>query len=161
MLRPRYARRRACHGWQPSWGLSGRRPATTMNPWTRTTPDATKSGRITMVCWRRCGLHLDVRQRHPSVRAIVVEVIVRGQHLGPWRGLPATGSRIEIPLCGIFTFDNEDRVAGEKIYYDRATLLRQLGLFHEPESVVGRIGTMLMHPLTMAHVAARMFWKQD
>jgi steroid delta-isomerase-like uncharacterized protein len=107
------------------------------------------------------GLHLDVRQRHPSVRAIVVEVIVRGQHLGPWRGLPATGSRIEIPLCGIFTFDDEDRVAGEKIYYDRATLLRQLGLFHEPESVVGRIGTMLMHPLTMAHVAARMFWKQD
>jgi steroid delta-isomerase-like uncharacterized protein len=106
-------------------------------------------------------LHLDVRRRHASGTAVVVEVIIRGRHLGLWRGLPATGSRIEIPLCGIFTFDDQDRVAGEKIYYDRATLLRQLGLFHEPDSVVGRIGTMLMHPLTMAHVAARMFWKQD
>jgi steroid delta-isomerase-like uncharacterized protein len=83
------------------------------------------------------GLHLDVRRTHASASAVVVEVIIRGRHLGPWRGLPATGREIEIPLCGIFTFDDEDRLAGEKIYYDRATLLRQLGLFHEPDSAVG------------------------
>jgi steroid delta-isomerase-like uncharacterized protein len=107
------------------------------------------------------GLHLDVRRHHASVSAVVVEVIIRGRHLGPWRGLPATGRQIEIPLCGIFTFDDEDRLAGERIYYDRATLLRQLGLLHEPDSAVGRIGTVLMHPLTMARVVVRRLWKHD
>ena len=106
------------------------------------------------------GLHLDVRSRHASVTAVVLEVIVRGQHLGPWRGLPATGRQIELPLCGVFTFDDGDRVAGEKIYYDRATLLRQLGVFHEPDTAVGRITTLLIHPLTMAQVVGRKIWRQ-
>jgi steroid delta-isomerase-like uncharacterized protein len=104
-------------------------------------------------------LHLDVRRRHAGVTAVVLEVIVRGRHLDEWRGLPATGRHVEFPLCGIFTFDEEGRVAGEKIYYDRATLLRQLGVFHEPDSAVGRVTTMLMHPLTMAQVVGRKIWK--
>jgi hypothetical protein len=28
---------------------------------------------------------------------------------GPWQGLPPTGRHIELPLRGIFTFDDEDR----------------------------------------------------
>jgi steroid delta-isomerase-like uncharacterized protein len=106
------------------------------------------------------GLHLDLRHRHASVTAVVVEVIIRGRHLGPWCGLPATGRQIQLPLCGIFTFDDEDHLAGERIYYDRATLLRQLGLFHEPDGAMGRFATMLMHPLTMAQVVARI-WRRD
>jgi steroid delta-isomerase-like uncharacterized protein len=106
------------------------------------------------------GLHLDVRHRHASVTAVVVEVVIRGRHLGPWRGLPATGNHIELPLCGIFTFDDEDHLTGERIYYDRATLLRQLGLFHEPDGAVGRVATMLMHPITMAQVVGRI-WRQE
>src|SRR5438045_9780501 len=31
------------------------------------------------------GLHLDIRQHHPSVPAIVVEVIILGRQLVPWR----------------------------------------------------------------------------
>ena len=61
------------------------------------------------------GLHIDVKRRHASDRAIVMEVIIRGRHLGSWRGLPATGRQIDFPICGIFTFDDEDRLAGEKI----------------------------------------------
>ena len=145
-----------------SWGLSERQRVTTTNLWPHTAP-----GRDEVRTYYESllqalpGLHLDVRRHHASASAVVVEVIIRGRHLGPWRGLPATGRQIEIPLCGIFTFDDEDRLAGEKIYYDRATLLRQLGLFHEPDSPVGRIGTVLMHPLTMARVVARALWKQD
>jgi hypothetical protein len=85
------------------------------------------------------GLHIDVQGRHAGETAVVLEVIIRGRHLGPWRGLPATGSQIEFPLCGIFTFDNEERLAGEKIYYDRATVLRQKGVFYEPDCATGRI----------------------
>ena len=88
-------------------------------------------------------LHIDIRRRHASQDAIVLEVIIRGRHLGVWRGLPATGRQIEFPLCGVYTFDQGDRLAGEKIYYDRATVLRQLGVFHEPESWRGRITTVL------------------
>jgi steroid delta-isomerase-like uncharacterized protein len=101
------------------------------------------------------GLRIDVLHTHASDTAVVLEVVIRGQHLGPWRGLPATGAQIELPLCGIFTFDDAERLAGERIYYDRATLLRQLGVFHEPDGALGRITTLLTHPLTMAQIAVR------
>jgi len=107
------------------------------------------------------GLRIDVRRTHASTTAIVLEVIIRGQHLGPWRGLPATGALIELPLCGIYTFDDDDRLAGERIYYDRATLLRQLGIFHEPDRALGRIIGVVTHPLTMAQVVMRKVWKRD
>jgi steroid delta-isomerase-like uncharacterized protein len=100
-------------------------------------------------------LHIDVRHRHAGEDAVVLEVIIRGRHSGAWRGLPATGRQIEFPLCGIYTFDDGNRLAGEKIYYDRATVLRQLGVFHEPESLRGRVSTVLAHPLTMARIVAR------
>ena len=95
-------------------------------------------------------LHIDVIRQHVAEHVIVVEVITRGHHMGPWRGLPPTGRRIEFPLCGIYAFDQENRLAGEKIYYDRATVLRQLGIFHEPESIRGRLATAAMHPFSMA-----------
>jgi steroid delta-isomerase-like uncharacterized protein len=100
-------------------------------------------------------LHIDVRQRHVAEAAVIVEVIIRGQHLGAWRGLPATGRRIDVPLCGIYTFDEENRLAGERIYYDRATALRQLGVFDDPQSLRGRITTAATHPFTMARIVAR------
>jgi steroid delta-isomerase-like uncharacterized protein len=106
------------------------------------------------------GLQIDVLHAHASDTAVVVEVIIRGQHLGPWRGLPATGAQIELPLCGIYTFDADERLAGERIYYDRATLLRQLGVFHEPDGAIGRITMLLTHPLTMAQIAMRRVWKR-
>lgn len=100
-------------------------------------------------------LGIDVRERHVAETSIILEVTVSGHHLGMWRGLPATGRAVRFPLCGIFTFDGEDRLAGEKIYYDRATVLWQLGVFHEPDSMVGRIEAVIMHPLTMARAIGR------
>jgi len=100
-------------------------------------------------------LQIDIRRRHASDDAVILEVIIRGRHLGTWRGLPATGNRIEFPLCGIYTFDESNQIAGEKIYYDRASVLGQLGVFHEPESLRGRISTALTHPITLARIIAR------
>ncbi len=107
------------------------------------------------------GLRIEVRHTHAGATAVVLEVVIRGRHLGPWRGLPATGAQVELPLCGIYTFDDDDRLAGERIYYDRATLLRQLGVFHEPDRAIGRIATALTHPLTMAQVVGRRIWRRD
>ena len=100
-------------------------------------------------------LEIDVQRRHVTDDAILVEVIIRGTHLGGWRGLPPTGRRVEFPLCGIYTFDADDRLAGEKIYYDRATVLHQLGVFHDPQSVLGQISTLATHPVTIARALAR------
>jgi steroid delta-isomerase-like uncharacterized protein len=98
---------------------------------------------------------IDVRRTHASGDAVLLEVIIRGTHTGPWKGLPGTGRRFEFPLCGVFTFDEKDRLAGEKIYYDRATVLRQLGVFFEPGSLLGKLVTPLTHPITIARALAR------
>ncbi len=104
-------------------------------------------------------LQIDVQRRHVSEATVVMEVVIRGRHLGAWRGLPPSGRAVEFALCGIYTFDDDDRLAGEKIYYDRATILRQLGVFHEPQSWLGRTNAVLMHPLTMARIVVRMLSK--
>ena len=100
-------------------------------------------------------LEIEVQHRHVAENAVLVEVMIRGTHLGGWRGLPATGRRVEFPLCGVYTFDSNDRLAGEKIYYDRGTVLRQLGVFHEPQSVIGQICILATHPATIARAVAR------
>lgn len=40
-------------------------------------------------------LSIEVIQRHVAEKSIIVEVIIRGTHLGAWRGLPATGRKID------------------------------------------------------------------
>jgi len=100
-------------------------------------------------------LEIEVKRQHVTDDAVLVEVIIRGTQLGGWRGLPATGRRIEVPLCGVYTFDEDDRLAGERIYYDRSTVLRQLGVFHEPESWLGQVSVLATHPITIAQALAR------
>jgi steroid delta-isomerase-like uncharacterized protein len=100
-------------------------------------------------------LEIEVQRQHVTDDAILVEVVIRGTHLGGWRGLPSTGRRVEFPLCGVYTFDADDRLAGEKIYYDRGTVLRQLGVFHEPQSVLGQISILATHPITIARAFVR------
>lgn len=100
-------------------------------------------------------LQIDVLRRHVADEAILVEVMIRGTHFGAWRGLPATGRRVQFPLCGVYTFDAQDRLVGERIYYDRGTVLRQLGVFREPRTFLGQISILATHPMTLARAFAR------
>jgi len=106
-------------------------------------------------------LEIQIRQQHVTDDNVLLEVLICGTHLGPWRGLPATGRRVEVPLCAVYTFDDADRLAGERIYYDRATVLRQLGVFHEPQTLLGRIGVFLGHPLTIARAFTRSLFTSE
>lgn len=106
-------------------------------------------------------LEILVQKRYVTDDAIIVEVLIRGTQLGAWRGLPPTGRRVEIPLCGVYTFDASDRLAGERIYYDRGTVLKQLGVFHEPESVVGQISILATHPVTIAKAVVRKLFREQ
>ncbi|HXY31154.1 MAG TPA: ester cyclase [Gemmatimonadaceae bacterium] len=104
-------------------------------------------------------LRIDILRCLASEEGIALEVRITGTHLGPWRGLPATGKRVSIPLCGCYTFDEGGKLAGERIYYDRGSVLRQVGLFHDPQSILGRLETVLAHPVTVARAYARKLFK--
>lgn len=100
-------------------------------------------------------LHIDVRNRWVAEDAVVLEVLISGTHGGSWRGLPATGRPVRFPLCAIYRFAANGKLAGETIYYDRAGLLRQIGLYREPTGIFGRLVTALTHPVTLARAYGR------
>ena len=100
-------------------------------------------------------LVIEVGDRHVASDTVVLEVTIRGTHLGSWRGLPATGRRVGFPLCAVYMFDATDQLSGERVYYDRAAVLKQLGMFHEPLRGLGRIATALSHPVTIARAYLR------
>ena len=81
--------------------------------------------------------------------AVIVEFDLLGTHLGPLRGLPPTGRAFRCRMTAFFEFDG-DRIVCERVYFDQSTLLRQLGLAHDPTSIAGRLTMAMGHPLTIA-----------
>jgi steroid delta-isomerase-like uncharacterized protein len=59
--------------------------------------------------------------------AVVVEFDLLGTHLGAFVGFDPTGRTFRCRMAAIFEFDR-DRIVCERIYFDAATILRQLGL---------------------------------
>lgn len=97
----------------------------------------------------------DVERLHHADEAVVVEGSFRGTHLGTWRGLPGTGRRVDFPMLIVFPFEGE-RMLGERIYFDLSTALRQLGVARDPNTVTGKVATVLNHPVTVG----RALWRQ-
>ena len=85
---------------------------------------------------------------------VISETRVHGIHRGPFRGLPATGRRVDLPIVFVFQFDGTDLLC-ERAYYDRLTLFIQLGVARDPNTLTGRIMTLLNHPVTVARAALR------
>jgi len=46
-------------------------------------------------------------------------------------------------------------------YYDRAGVLAQVGLYHEPVGFFGQVVTGLTHPLTVARAYLRMLFRRS
>jgi predicted ester cyclase len=90
----------------------------------------------------------------PTTDAVLVEGRFKGTHLGSWRGLPATGRKVDFAMCLIFEFEGEDMV-NERIYFDIGTPLRQLGVEFDPNSVRGKIIALLTHPITITRAVLR------
>ena len=51
-------------------------------------------------------------------------------------------------MSAVFLFEGE-RLVCERVYFDAATILRQLGIAHDPLTLKGRLATALNHPLTV------------
>ena len=73
-------------------------------------------------------LHIAEVARHAAHGAIVLEERLSGRHTGTWEGLTATGRTFEVPLCTVYQFAADGRLAAEHVYFDSALLLRQLGV---------------------------------
>jgi steroid delta-isomerase-like uncharacterized protein len=91
---------------------------------------------------------------HHADDAVIVEANLYGTHDGPFRGLPPTGRKFEMRFCAIFVFE-EDRLVCERVYFDSGTVLRQLGIAHDPLTLSGRIATIANHPLTVGRALLR------
>ncbi|MCW5980167.1 MAG: ester cyclase [Bryobacteraceae bacterium] len=75
---------------------------------------------------------LDVQQRHVAHDSVVLEGMLGGTHTGEWMGIKPTGTSIEAPFCAIFTFTDDSRLKTETVYYDRLSVLTQLGTINVP-----------------------------
>ncbi|MCW3029479.1 MAG: ester cyclase [Solirubrobacterales bacterium] len=85
---------------------------------------------------------------HHADDAVIVEFYLLGTHLGPLRSLPPTGRSFRCRMTAFFFFE-DDRIVGERVYFDQATILRQLGLAHDPSSLAGRASLLASHPVTI------------
>jgi steroid delta-isomerase-like uncharacterized protein len=97
---------------------------------------------------------IEIIELHASDDAVLMEAVARGTHTGALRGLPPTGRRFEQPFLAIFVFDG-NKLVGERVYYDTATVLEQLGIARDPVSVGGRLETVVAHPLTIGRGLVR------
>ncbi|MBX5487404.1 MAG: ester cyclase [Mycolicibacterium hassiacum] len=71
-------------------------------------------------------------QRHDNARfhvaedTVIVEFDLLGTNLGEFYGLPPTGRSFRVPVIAVFFFEG-DRIVNERIYFDAASLVVQIG----------------------------------
>lgn len=79
------------------------------------------------------GLRAETKNRHVTSNTIVLELLLSGEHVGNWQGIPATRRKFAVPACAVFTFDEAEKLASERVYFDTALLLQQLGVMESPD----------------------------
>jgi steroid delta-isomerase-like uncharacterized protein len=72
--------------------------------------------------------HLEPQSIYDCGDAVCAEWELTGTHESTFMGIPPTQRRIELTGCSIFELDEEGYVTEERIYFDAATMLQQLGL---------------------------------
>ncbi|MBA2308965.1 MAG: ester cyclase [Pseudonocardiales bacterium] len=81
---------------------------------------------------RTRGAFPDQRNEIISMRhaddAVIVELNLLGTHLGELYGIPATGLSFSCRMLAMFLFE-DDRLVCERVYFNVATIMSQLGLF--------------------------------
>lgn len=80
-------------------------------------------------------LELDITLRLPRGTYVAEEYIIRGTHLGPMFGLPASGRRLEIRAMSMVEMRN-GRLKEDHFYFDAAGAMQQMGYL--PETAAAR-----------------------
>jgi predicted ester cyclase len=70
---------------------------------------------------------LTERARHHADNAVIAECVFGGTQEGVFAGIAPTGRKMEVAAVLVFEFE-EDGLVCERVYFDLATVLRQLGV---------------------------------
>ncbi len=73
-------------------------------------------------------VHLVARDLFSTDDRMCVQCTLTGTHEGEFLGLPPTGRRVEVENCLVFRIGGDGLVEEEIIYWDAATMMRQLGV---------------------------------
>ena len=68
-----------------------------------------------------------VHALHHADDAVIVEFDLLGTHRGEFLGTPPTGRSFTCRMAAVFLFAG-DQIVCERVYFDAATILRQLGI---------------------------------
>ncbi|MFO1518908.1 MAG: ester cyclase [bacterium] len=71
---------------------------------------------------------VEEKRRYESPDAIILELVLSGRHTGEWQGVKPTGRCFELPVCTVYLFDDKNKLSGERVYFDQALLMKELGL---------------------------------
>lgn len=89
-------------------------------------PDAV-TGVVSAVLTAFPDFHLSKKSVRHAEDAVIVECVFGGTQRGVWAGIPPTGKATQVQGVLIFVFEGEELVC-EKVYFDHATILSQLGV---------------------------------
>ena len=70
----------------------------------------------------------ELHAMHHADDGVIVEFDLLGTHRGPFLGIAPTGRSFTCRMVALFVFDEGDRIVCERVYFDAATILRQLGI---------------------------------
>ncbi|HYI34990.1 MAG TPA: ester cyclase [Thermoleophilaceae bacterium] len=73
---------------------------------------------------------------HHADDGVIVEFELKGTHEGPLRGIPPTGKEFTCRTAAFFLFE-EEKLVCERVYFDAATIMAQLGLIQPAPSLQG------------------------
>jgi steroid delta-isomerase-like uncharacterized protein len=77
-------------------------------------------------------LRIERRATYECGKAVcIIESTLTATHQGEFLGIPPTHRPVELFTCSIFTLNADQHLGGEVVYFDAATLLRQLGVLPE------------------------------
>ena len=90
---------------------------------------------------------------HHADGAVLVEAMLYGTPTTAARP-PPTGRKFEMQFLAVFMFE-DDRLVCERVYFDVGTVMRQLGVARDPNTLGGRLETLANHPLTVGKALLR------
>jgi predicted ester cyclase len=71
-------------------------------------------------------VHIEAGPHRQADDAVFVEVTLTGTHQGEWARIPATSRQASVRIACLYEFE-QDRLVCERVWFDSATVLRQLG----------------------------------
>lgn len=88
-------------------------------------------------------IELEVTLRVPRGKYVTEEYILRGTHLGPMFGLPATGRPVELKVMSLLEL-RDGLMKEDHFYFDVATAMRQMGYFPESSAAYKLPGRVVL-----------------